>query len=448
MSERARVVWSEGMFLRTQHFQQQDRWVEGLVRGSLLGVRGHAWGVRVLELDTGLLAQGKVALRRCEGVLPDGTPFAIPESVPHPAPLPLGTGVTDTVVHLELPVAQAGAVETDPAGRPGTGVRFAAREIEVRDSIAGAEGRAPVEIGEPRFRLAGEAVPRSAWTGLAVARVIGAQTDGGLVLDPEFVPPSLAVGAGPVVPSFLEEIAGKLASIADERAAFVAGKRLQGAGDIADFLILMLCNRAELTARHLADQRTAHPEDVFGWLAGLLGEASSFAGANLRPPADLPPYRHDRPDLCFRPLFQELRRLLVELARPDRKAVQIPLKVYASGVRAAEVQDRSLFTASAFVIAFNAPVSPEAIRQRLPGQIKIGPAEELQSIVRAAVPGIPIRHLPTVPREIPLHRGMTYFELERGNDYWRKLPASAGLAFHVTGDLRDGMDMECWAIRD
>ena len=56
--------------------------------------------------------------------------------------------------------------------------------------------------------------------------------------------------------------------------------------------------------------------------------------------------------------------------------------------------------------------------------------------------------LNVVPREIPLHRGMTYFELDRSNDYWRKLPSSAGLAFHVTGDLREGMDMECWAIRD
>ena len=24
-----RVVWLEGMFLRAQHFQQQDRWVRG-----------------------------------------------------------------------------------------------------------------------------------------------------------------------------------------------------------------------------------------------------------------------------------------------------------------------------------------------------------------------------------------------------------------------------------
>ena len=37
MGEAGKVVWSEGLFLRTQHFQQQDRFTEGLVRGALQG---------------------------------------------------------------------------------------------------------------------------------------------------------------------------------------------------------------------------------------------------------------------------------------------------------------------------------------------------------------------------------------------------------------------------
>jgi type VI secretion system protein ImpJ len=435
------------MFLRTQHFQQQDRWVEELTRSAVAGLRGHGWGFRQLELDPGLLAQGRVALRSAEGILPDGTPFAIPGAAPHPEPLALGIVAQPTLVHLALPVVQDGAVEVDPVDGPSTGARYRAREIELRDTLAGAETMAPLHVAEPRFRLLAGADAKDSYTILPLARVLGAQSDGGLLLDAEFIPPCLSIRPSPVLVSFLDELVGKLDTIATERAAFVAGKRLQGAGDIADFLILMLCNRAGAIARHQADQRTIHPADLFGWLQGLLGEASSFGGSDLRP-AQLPPYRHEEPSSGLQPLIQEIRRLLVELARPDRKAMMIPLKLYPSGVRAAEVQDRSLYATATFIIAFNGPVSPETVRQRLPGQIKIGPAEDLQSIVRSAVPGVPIRHLPTVPREIPLHRGMVYFELDRENDYWRKLTSSAGLAFHVTGDLRDGMDLECWAIRD
>ena len=32
MSWTNRVIWQEGMFLRTQHFQQQDRWTEQIIQ--------------------------------------------------------------------------------------------------------------------------------------------------------------------------------------------------------------------------------------------------------------------------------------------------------------------------------------------------------------------------------------------------------------------------------
>ena len=35
MSDANKVLWSEGLFLRAQHFQQQDRHAEGLMRGAL-----------------------------------------------------------------------------------------------------------------------------------------------------------------------------------------------------------------------------------------------------------------------------------------------------------------------------------------------------------------------------------------------------------------------------
>ena len=39
-----RVVWQEGMFLRAQHFQQQDRWLEMLVRGRTAAMRPYLGG--------------------------------------------------------------------------------------------------------------------------------------------------------------------------------------------------------------------------------------------------------------------------------------------------------------------------------------------------------------------------------------------------------------------
>ena len=246
---------------------------------------------------------------------------------------------------------------------------------------------------------------------------------------------------------FLEELDGKLAGIAKDRAAFVVGRAQQGAGDITDLLVLQLANRVLPQVRHLAAQQTLHPEALFGFLASLAGEAATFADGE-RLPVELPAYDHDAPSLAFLPLFDELRRLLAELARPDRKAQDIPLKLHPSGVRTAVVADRTLFTGSTFIIAVSAAIPAGDAAPTPAAQINIGPRRGAAGDSSAlATPGIPLLPLPAVPREIPLHRGMTYFELERRNEYWRRLPGSAALAIHVI-DVFPELVMECWAVRD
>ncbi|HYZ24796.1 MAG TPA: type VI secretion system baseplate subunit TssK, partial [Rhodopila sp.] len=139
MSAASRVVWSEGMFLRTQHLQQQDRWVESLARAARLGDRAYAWGFQEIELDQPLLPQGKVAIRRAVGVLPDGTAFACPDDCPCPEPIEVPAAGGPTTIYLALPVRVPGAAEIDLPGKEPTGARYLTYEAELRDSLAHAD---------------------------------------------------------------------------------------------------------------------------------------------------------------------------------------------------------------------------------------------------------------------------------------------------------------------
>ena len=56
----SRVVWSEGLFLRPQHFQQQERYLEAYVQGRAGGLRPNSWGLLELEIERDLLAIGKL----------------------------------------------------------------------------------------------------------------------------------------------------------------------------------------------------------------------------------------------------------------------------------------------------------------------------------------------------------------------------------------------------
>ena len=48
-----KVVWQEGMFLRAQHFQQQDRHAEWMLQARVAPLRAHPWGITELSLDRG-----------------------------------------------------------------------------------------------------------------------------------------------------------------------------------------------------------------------------------------------------------------------------------------------------------------------------------------------------------------------------------------------------------
>ncbi|MGI9284564.1 MAG: type VI secretion system baseplate subunit TssK, partial [Pseudomonadales bacterium] len=75
MSQNNKVIWSEGMFLRPQHFQQAGRYIENYIQQRCESVRPCTWGFTKLQLDQKLLGLGKIGFVEASGVFPDGTPF-------------------------------------------------------------------------------------------------------------------------------------------------------------------------------------------------------------------------------------------------------------------------------------------------------------------------------------------------------------------------------------
>ncbi|MEO1018081.1 MAG: type VI secretion system baseplate subunit TssK, partial [Pseudomonadota bacterium] len=407
MSLDAKVVWSEGMFLRTQHFQQQDRYVERLIRDSCLGLRSYGWGFGSLRLDHGSLQNGKIAIAEAVGRFPDGTPFDIPETVDHPPALELDSEAREGTIYLALAEQQAGAKSIDPIDANDSGARYRGNEYEVRDTIAGFEGREPIEVAKLKLRLLHESQDLAGYVTLGLTRIKGVQPDNTVLIDGEFIPPGLTIGANETIPGFLEEIDGRLNSIAADRLGYVLQPQARGTAEVQDLLVLQLVNRFHPVLHHLLAQRHGHPEDIYAFLLSLTGEAATF-GANERRPPELPVYEHGDPRLCFRPLMQILRGYLAEVARPERKAVPIPLRKHRQPVWTTEFENMRLLAESTIVLAVQAAVPAERLRQLLPRQTKIGPVEELQELVVSALPGIELTPLAVAPRQVPYHAGMVY----------------------------------------
>jgi type VI secretion system protein ImpJ len=443
MSWNNKVVWSEGMFLRPQHFQQHTRYVENFVEGRCAVLNPYPWGFTRLQLDAQMLKLGKVGIRSACGVFPDGTPFDMPEDDDTPSPLNIPADTSNTLVYLGLPVKRAGGIEMDISDDEHGLARYLPREYNTRDTYSDSENDARLQVGKLRLRLLLESDKRDDYACIGIARVVECRSDGNVILDEAYLPTALDCQAVAGLAAFLKEIQGLLHHRGEALAGRVAESGRGGTAEIADFLLLQVVNRYELLTGHLVDLQGLHPERLFSIMLEIAGELATFTSTTKRPPS-VPSYRHDDLQLTFDPVFQALRQSLSMVL--EQNAISILVQERNYGVRVALVNDKSLFKQAGFVLAITASIPTEELRSRFPTQVKIGPVEQIRDLVNLQLPGIRVRPLPVAPRQIPYHTGFVYFELERSGEYWSKLQESGGMAIHIGSDFPD-LQIEVWAIK-
>ena len=480
MSWRSKVIWSQGMFLQPHHFQQEARHVEHLIDQRVRAAQPHAWGFAELVLDDAQLALGRVGVLRASGVLPDGTPFLIPSLDAVPAALEIGADMQGEYVTLGVALARNGVTEVDfadgseaafgetggddagaptaPTTHPRSAAsdrfRYRASIDELRDHTNAGDEPEAVQTGTLNLRLmrarqvgGGEDVggaggASAGHAALGVVRVIERRADGQVVLDRAYIAPQTRIEAT----AQLSASAALLHGLIQQRAQALAqrmGQLSHGVSEMVDVLMLLALNRAEPVFRQHAGAPNSHPREFHLACLQLAGELSTFASEARHAP-EFPLYCHVDLQATFAPLIAALRRMLSTVL--ERNAVQIELTLRAHGVRTGVFPDETLVRQSTFVLAVNAQLPSDQLRQRFPAQSKLGPADRLRDLVNLALPGVALRMLPTAPRQLPFHAGFHYFELDRGGELWKEIERSGSLALHVAGDF-PALELELWAIR-
>lgn len=443
MSLDSKVVWSEGMFLNPQHFQQQERYVERYINAKCEAHGAYRWGVSEFEIDQQLLKLGKLSVLSAKGVFPDGTPFSVPDVNDPPPVVELPENLHDLVVYLAVPVRRAGAVDVLKEEQSLGLARYYLAEMHIRDVTEEGSENLAVDIAKLRTRLLLASDDLSGYTCIGALKIAETREDKDIILDDQYIPSCLDINASNRLSGFMTELVGLLRHRAESIAGRLADARRGGTAEIADYMMLQLINRIEPYANHLSRIQGLHPIDMYAETLQMVGELSTFVAKDKRPP-DLPPYLHDRLTETFAPLMAALRECLSMVY--EQTAVAMPLEEKKYGIRVAQISDRSLLTSGTFVLAVRADVGEEVIRTRFPAQIKIGPVERIRQLVNAAMPGIQLKPLPVAPRQIPFRSGFNYFELEKNSAFWKELQASGGFALHIGGDF-PGLEIEFWAIR-
>jgi len=443
MSWRSKVVWTQGMFLLPHHFQQEARYVEHLVEMRVRAGGPHAWGFAELVLDEGLLAMGRVGLTRASGVLPDGTPFLVPQIDAVPMPLEIPADMKGELVVLAAPLAREGVTEVSFNGVDQNDLtRYQVVDESLRDLTNASDEPEPVQTGALRLRLMRARDAGDGYAVLGIARVAERRADHQVVLDRAYIAPQTRIDGT----TQLSALASLLHGLIQQRAQLMAARMGQlghGISELADFLMLQSLNRAVPVFRQHAGAPSVHPQELHRSCLQLAGDLATLLSES-RHPREYPLYRHDDLQGSFAPVVEDLRRMLSTVI--DRNAEQIELIDRTHGVRTAVIPDPDLLRSGNFVLAVNAQLPAEQVRVRFPTQSKLGPVDRIRDLVNLQLPGIALRSLPVAPRQLPFHVGFHYFELDRGGDLWKQLERNGSLALHVAGDF-PGLELELWAIR-
>lgn len=444
MSNRNRVTWSEGMFLRPQHFQQHDRYIESLVEGRVSALDAYSWGLKKIRIDLELLRLGKISVVDAEGVFPDGTPFSIPDEVPTPEVIDIPVNTRDEIVYLCLPLRRPGVRESIRQGEEFTQARFVSTSNDVRNNASDSSEVTSIETGALATSLKLGSEDRNGYACVAVARVLERMPDNPVKLDNGFVPPLLDCQVSPVTSGYFEELIGLLRQRGNALGHRLSDSGRAGSAEIADYLLLQVINRYEPLMVELSRQKQLHPQIFYRELLQLAGELATFTRKEKRAEA-FPPFSQESLGEVFSAVISSLRQSLSMVL--EQTAISMELTQRKFGIYVSPITDRSLIDSATFVLATKADIPGEVLRNNFPTQAKVAPVEVIRELISASMPGIMLRPLPVAPRQIPYHAGFAYFELEKTGKAWAAMKNSGGFGVHLGAEF-PGLEMELWAVRN
>ncbi len=444
MFARNRVIWNEGLFIKPQHFQQQQRYTEYLIDERIRAVSQYLYGVSELSLNSEYLSFGRIALERAVGIMPDGLAFRIPQEDVAPDALEIDdASLVNQIVYLSVPLRSDSLMEINWPQERGTG-RYISQRLEVVDTHTVQGDTTTIDVSSVKMQLLLQKDDRSAYVSIAIARILEKRPDGSIVLDPDFIPCHYNVVGNTKLHRFINELSGMMRERAKTIANRISTPSQGGVADVSDFMLLQSLNRLQPQLLHLTELGSLHPERLFEYLSLVCGELSTFTDESRLPPS-LPSYNHDMPSESFWSLIRYLRQSLSVVIDP--RAVSIQLEKRSYGLIVAPIHDPTLIESGEFIISVKARVSQEELKRLFTKQTKVSSVEKIRELISLQLPGISLISLPVAPRQLPYHAGYIYYQLDKTCAAWGALTNSSGFAFHIAAAFEE-LDLQFWAIRD
>jgi type VI secretion system protein ImpJ len=439
-------LWQEGLILSQHHFQQQELWFEHCDRHVARLALAEPWGVQEVLFDEAALATSSLKLERLRVCLPDGTLIDSTVSDRLPPARDLGrvpASVQAVTVLAALPWLDATGsncrLDEATLARPRRFFREFAR-------VADLNGTQEAEIAAERHavRLLFDFEQHEDDAVCAIVRLIRS-ANGNFEIDHHYVPPCLTLASHPLhverVRRLSEILLAKSATLGARRGERVDQVAEFGIADVSLFWLLHSIHTYWPQLNFLSTHPGQPPERLYGVLAQLAGVLMTFStGSQL---TQLPAYDHQRQDEVFARL-ESLIRDLLDAIIPSR-VVAIGLTRKGPTMWTGQFLDDRLTINTDYYLSVSARLPAFELVEAIPKLCKIGAPDDVEQVINAALPGIPLRPVQRVPAAIPVRLDNHYFAIDTHDPACARMLAARACQVYLPASVPDA-SLELYAV--
>ena len=448
MKTPSKILWTEGVTLRPQHFQQQDRYHEVRLHRMATVLQPYAWGLSAAAIwNEEALANNILQAESLSLVFPDGETYDAPGSDLLPQVVELA-GLPSSEPHFTfyaaLPAYHShGGNVAGFRGQDLAQARFLQLELETADQYTEALDSHIVYLAK-QARLLSHLASKEGYLAVPVLR-IRRRSGGGFEIDPTFMSPCMSVSAAPALARLLDSLMQKLQAKID---ALYAAQRepskdvvVQG-GDLSSFWLLQTISAGCASLQHHVQGHKFHPERLFQDLLVLAGGLMAFSRkVRIK---DLPAYDHEQPG----PVFTRLDAILRDLVDTVISSKYLAISLVQDPARPSYFEGKlpdTIDQKTMLCLGVRADLPALELVAMVPARFKVGSPEDVGRLVASALPGVDLVHMPQVPAAVPIRPNTYYFALQGKGPLYANMLQAQSASVYVPSGIRE-LSLELFAI--
>ena len=132
--------------------------------------------------------------------------------------------------------------------------------------------------------------------------------------------------------------------------------------------------------------------------------------------------------------LDEKLRLLLETVVPSN-FVSLPLKLIQPSIYATALSEDKYLANTKMYLAIGAATNEGDLIAKTPYLVKLCSTNHIEHLVRQALPGVTLTHIPRPPSAIPVKMNHQYFSFNQSGPAWEAIIRARNLAAHVPGEF-------------